>query len=98
MRVQSTAPTGAEDLRTVQQFDTGFVLVALANVVADTQPLSQWYPLSTGYKRLNLVSGVNCVFLRHRGIAVGIEAAKPAGTAGAAGPAIAAGAPASPVS
>jgi hypothetical protein len=50
-------------------FDTGFVAVALAGVAKDTAPESQWYPLSSGYTRLNLAYGVNCVYLRHGGFA-----------------------------
>jgi len=66
--VQLISIDGAMALHAPADFDTGFVAVALAGVAKDTAPQSQWYPLSSGYTRLNFAYGVNCVYLRHSSV------------------------------
>jgi hypothetical protein len=66
--VQLFALDGATALSNASDFDTNFVAVAIAAVTPDTGVERDWYPLSTGYTRLGLDSGINCVYLKHSGI------------------------------
>lgn len=63
--VQLAALDVGTALPNAADFDTGFVVAAIAAVTPDTGVERDWYPMSTGYTRLGLGYGNNCVYLRH---------------------------------